>query len=105
MARANNPPNTRLSPQFSIDTAHDMNDTKATAPGAEEGTRAIASMSFATGGEVATTYPVSTTIAIWRVNSARSQKPPPNASATSSGLEPLTSAAPETTTTPISAKT
>ena len=38
-------------------------------------------------------YPVSTTIAIWSVNSARSQKPPPNASATAFGLEPLTSAA------------
>ena len=39
----------------------------------------------ATGGEVATTYPVSTTIAICSVKVARSQKPPPKVSATVTG--------------------
>jgi hypothetical protein len=44
-------------------------------------------------------------MAICRVNSARSQKPPPKALATTLGLEPFTSAATVTTTTPIRAKT
>lgn len=63
------------------------------------------SISLATGGEVATTYPVSTTMAICRVNAVRSQKPPPKASTTVCGEDPLASAPAETSTTPANATT
>jgi hypothetical protein len=105
MARASNPLKTRLRPQLSIETEHATSETNATAPRAVDGTIAMREIALAAGGEVATMYPVSTTMAICRVNSARSQKPPPNASATALGPEPLRSAASDTTTTPISAKT
>ena len=62
-------------------------------------------MSLATGGDVATTYPVSTTIAICRVKAVRSQKPLPKASTTVCGEDPLASAARATSTTPTRATT
>ena len=79
--------------------------TKLTALFAVWGMVARRSINLATGGLVATTYPVSTTMAICRVNVARSQKPSPNASTTVCGEEPLASAATATRTTPASAKT
>ena len=63
------------------------------------------SISLATGGLVATTYPVSTTMAICRVKAVRSQKPSPKAFTTVCGEEPLASAATETRTTPARATT
>ena len=48
---------------MSIETTHDSSATNATDPRGVEGNIAIRSMIRATGGDVATTYPVSTTIA------------------------------------------
>jgi hypothetical protein len=55
MARASRPLKTRLRPQLSIETEQAISETKATAPRGVDGTRAIRSISFAAGGEVATT--------------------------------------------------
>jgi hypothetical protein len=63
------------------------------------------SISLAAGGQVATTYPVSTTMAICRVNAVRSQKPSPNAFTTVCGEDPLAIAATATRTTPARATT
>lgn len=105
MARASNPANTRLRPQFRNDTDMASTATKLTAPRAFCGTIARRSIMRATGGLVATTYPVNTTIAICSVKVARSQNPSPNAVTTVCGEEPLASAATATTTTPASANT
>ena len=83
----------------------DRNATKLTALLAVWGMVARRSISLATGGQVATTYPVSTTMAICRVNAVRSQKPSPKAFTTVCGEEPLASAATATRTTPTRAKT
>lgn len=59
----------------------------------------------ATGGEVATTYPVSTTITIYNVKAVKSQNPLPKSSTTVRGVDPLISARTATTTTPTNANT
>src|SRR6478752_7347907 len=98
MARASRPPNTKLRPQFRNETDIDRHATKLTAVLADCGTVARRSISLATGGLVATTYPVSTTMAICKVKAVRSQKPSPKALTTVCGEEPLASAATATTT-------
>ena len=83
----------------------DRNATKLTALLAVWGMVARRSINLAAGGDVATTYPVSTTMAICRVNAVRSQKPSPKALTTVCGEEPLASAATATMTTPTRATT
>jgi hypothetical protein len=55
MARASRPPKIRLRPQLRKDTDIDISATKLTAVRAVAGMRASRLISFATGGEVATT--------------------------------------------------